>query len=46
MSPTAKLKNENEILLHFGGLNNSSVNRVLYRDGDHEGAADDEHESI
>ena len=36
MSPTAKLKNDNEILLHFGGLNNSSLNRVLKRDGDDE----------
>ena len=46
MSPTAKLKNDNEILLHFGGLNNSSLNRVLNRDGDDEGAADDELETI
>ena len=46
MSPTAKLKNDNEILLHLGVLNNSSFNRVLYRDGDDEGAADDELETI
>ena len=46
MSPTAKLKNDNEILLHLGGLNNISLNRVLYRDGDGEGAADGELETI
>ena len=41
MAHAAKLINDNEILLHFGGLNNSSLNRVLNQDDDNEGAADD-----
>ena len=46
MAHAAKLINDNEILLHFGGLNNSSLNRVLNQDDDNEGAADDGLETI
>ena len=41
-----KLINDNEILLHFGGLNTSSLIRVLNQDDDNEGAADDGLETI
>ena len=47
MARAAKLINDNEILLHFGGLNNnSSLNRVMNQDDDNEGAADDGLETI